>query len=97
MESGILGFEIHNTAQGNRNGTNHMEFGIQVPLTKKPKSRIQNPRLSWIPLREVNNYLVFLKNHGSDAGEKEQLGQGKLLSPQRPYHQFTLREKSFES
>ena len=23
VESGILGFGIHNTAQGNRNGTNH--------------------------------------------------------------------------
>ena len=33
MESGILGFGIGNSAQGNRNPVNYWKSGIQVPLT----------------------------------------------------------------
>ena len=59
MESGILGIEIRNTAQGVRNPTNDYLQSPRfidkdwnpVPGIRNPQRGIQNPsRLSWIPL-----------------------------------------------
>ena len=57
VESGILDFEIHNTAQGNRNGTNHWN----------PESRIRDC-LGFFYMGLIT-LSCFLKNH-SNAGKK---------------------------
>ena len=56
LESGIFGFNIHNTAQGIRNLTNDWnpqsssteKYWNPVPRIRNPQGGIQNPRMSWI-------------------------------------------------
>ena len=64
VQSGILAIGIRNTAQGIRNQTNECnpEYKFQwlkirnpVPRNRNPH-RIQNPRLSWIPLNGATSH-----------------------------------------
>ena len=49
VESGILDFEIHNTAQGNRNGTNHWnaESKFLWQRTRNPESETVLDSFTW--------------------------------------------------
>ena len=38
-----------------------LAIGIQNPSSFDKESGIQHPRLSWIPLHEANNHVVFFK------------------------------------
>ena len=83
VESGILGFGIRNYSSRKPESLWPLESGIQVPLTKNPESRIQNPRLSWIPSQEVNIYLAFLKNHTTWCRRKIAIGTRKTSEPSK--------------
>ena len=58
-----LGFEMWNTAQGIRNPTKrwNLQSEIYWERIRYPRRRIQNPRLSWIPLLEDRICMDFLK------------------------------------
>ena len=68
-QSEILGFEMWNRPLRNPETHYRLESGIQVPLTKNrnaapwilnPQSRIQNPRLSWIPFHRRKPFIACL-------------------------------------